>query len=179
VRAGEREYGVRYVALDEVPDGSQDAITCHHVLEHIEEPASFLKKVHEKLAPGGVLTVHVPNCEPLTYLARNLLFRTRERGSDVYCQLYYPEHISGFDAKSLPAALKLHGFAPLRVRTAAMWSKFYDPFFLANYFRDDKGRVRAKLPGKSLARQVVQSVAENVGTLVERGDWVIGHFRAV
>lgn len=177
-QAGEREFGVRYVALDDIPERSQDVVVCQHVLEHIEEPASFLAKVRGKLVSGGLLVVHVPNCEPLTYLARNKLLRTRERNGRVHCQLYYPEHITGFDPRSLPAALSPHGFRALSVRTVAMWSPFYDPFFLRNYFRGADGKVQPKLPLLKLSRQLVQSVAENVGTRFERGDWVIGHFRA-
>jgi len=177
VEAGRREFGVRYVELDNVEPGSQDAITCHHVLEHLEEPASFLETLRSKLVSGGILVVHVSNREPLTYLARNVLRRTRERDADLYCQLYYPEHITGFTRRSLAAALQHVGFEPLRVSCVSMWSRFYDPFFLGNYFRDGAGRRIAKVEYGRLVRQVVQSVGENVGNLFGRGDWVVGHFR--
>lgn len=179
VKAGEERFGVRYVALEDVEAQSQDAITCHHVLEHIEEPDGFLRLLRSKLVGGGVLVVHVPNCEPLTYLARNLLRRNRQRGGDVLCQLYHPEHITGFTTRSLPAAISRFGFTPLSVRCVSMWSRFYDPFFLRNYLRDHGGEGLWRADYRGIARQVVQSLADNAGNAIGRGDWVVGHFRAV
>ena len=40
--AGATHFGVDYTTLAEVPDESVDVITCHHVLEHIEDPRDFL-----------------------------------------------------------------------------------------------------------------------------------------
>ena len=44
-------------------DGSFDAITCFHVLEHIDEPVSSIKKAMQLLKPGGILILEVPNIE--------------------------------------------------------------------------------------------------------------------
>ena len=45
---------------EEVP-GQFNAITLIHVLEHIPEPAAFLKHLLPKLVPGGLLVVELPH----------------------------------------------------------------------------------------------------------------------
>lgn len=54
-----------YASLDDVPreGGGFDLITLFHVLEHVRDPAKFLAEVAERLAPGGVLIVEVPNVD--------------------------------------------------------------------------------------------------------------------
>lgn len=177
IEAGQRHFGVRYVALDEVAPGSQDLITCHHVLEHIEEPRSFLDALRTRLSPDGLLVVHVPHCEPLSFMGRNLVSGAR-RGGIRYSQMYYPEHITGFSPASLRKALALCGFEPVRLRTVAMWSRYYDPFFFRNYFYGVDGQRLERVDYRGLARHVVRCAIDNVGIPVGRGDWVVGHFRA-
>jgi 2-polyprenyl-3-methyl-5-hydroxy-6-metoxy-1,4-benzoquinol methylase len=47
----------------EQPDNSFDLITIWHVLEHTENPATVLSKLHDLLKPEGILVVEVPNIE--------------------------------------------------------------------------------------------------------------------
>ena len=122
VDAGRREYGVRYETLDAVGAASQDAISCHHVLEHIEEPAGFLAKVRAKLTDDGILVVHVPHQEPLTCLLRTALERL---------------------------------------------------------VRSDNGQWGRRIDAKGFVRTLANALGDNAGRLVGRGDWVIGHFRAI
>jgi SAM-dependent methyltransferase len=44
----------------ELADRSFDVIICHHVLEHVEGPASMLAEIHRVLRVGGKLLLHVP-----------------------------------------------------------------------------------------------------------------------
>ena len=177
IEAGRREFGVRYAALDEIEPHSQDVITCHHVLEHIEEPQTFLRSLHSKLRTDGILVVHVPHREPVSFTGRNLLDGLRGSDRDKYCQMYYPEHITGFSQDSLRNALALFGFEPIRMRTAAMWSKYYDPFFLRNYFYGPSGKRLERVDHTRLIRHVIRCAVDNVGVLFGRGDWIVGHFR--
>lgn len=50
--------------LDDV-DGQVDVIFTSHTLEHLDDPAAWLKEAHAKLADGGHLIAHVPawTCE--------------------------------------------------------------------------------------------------------------------
>jgi len=168
LRVGRQFLNVDYVQLDEIPEGSLDVVTCYHILEHMKDPGEFLTKVHSKLSSTGVVAVHVPHREPLSFAIRNLLKR-RNQQAEKYCQLYVPEHISGFTIESLANTLRLFGFETLMIRTSAMWSTYYDPFFLKNYLRarDYSGIFKHSL----------RSFIDNVGVAIRSGDWVVGHFR--
>ncbi|MFH2058490.1 MAG: class I SAM-dependent methyltransferase [Pseudomonadota bacterium] len=47
--------------IDEIKDERFDTICMFHVLEHIPEPISFIKKTYEMLNDGGMLILEVPN----------------------------------------------------------------------------------------------------------------------
>jgi 2-polyprenyl-6-hydroxyphenyl methylase / 3-demethylubiquinone-9 3-methyltransferase len=49
--------------LGDVQDlkGKFDLVTCMEVVEHVAEPASFVKALAERLAPGGLLLMSTPN----------------------------------------------------------------------------------------------------------------------
>ena len=51
--------------LEEHEDSGVDAVVLWHVLEHLENPAEALERVHGWLAPGGLLLVGVPNAASL------------------------------------------------------------------------------------------------------------------
>jgi SAM-dependent methyltransferase len=42
-------------------DGRFDMVSLLHVLEHIPDPVAVLRSLHDRLAPGGVVLVQVPN----------------------------------------------------------------------------------------------------------------------
>lgn len=44
--------------------GQYDLIILYAVVEHIEEPGSFLREVGKLLYPGGKIALSVPNCQP-------------------------------------------------------------------------------------------------------------------
>jgi SAM-dependent methyltransferase len=169
LRIGRQFLDVDYVQLDEIQDQSLDVIVCYHILEHMEQPQGFLTKIHAKLKPNGVVAVHVPHREPLSFAIRNRLARLKQDPAEKHCQLYLPEHISGFTQTSLVNALRIGGFQPLMVKTCAMWSTYYDPFFLRN-FLDRHDYV-------GLVKHGVRSVIDNIGVALGKGDWVVGHFR--
>jgi SAM-dependent methyltransferase len=50
---------------DSFPAETFDAITFWAVLEHVAEPRKFLKRAHQRLKPGGVCFVLVPNMNSL------------------------------------------------------------------------------------------------------------------
>jgi 2-polyprenyl-3-methyl-5-hydroxy-6-metoxy-1,4-benzoquinol methylase len=47
-------------APDQIP-GNFDVVTMVHVLEHIPEPVEYLSGLSDKLKPGGLLVIEVPN----------------------------------------------------------------------------------------------------------------------
>ena len=44
-----------------------DAITCFHVLEHIDDPVSSIEKAMQLVKPGGILVFEVPNVESIGF----------------------------------------------------------------------------------------------------------------
>lgn len=51
-----------FASIDDAPD-SFDVITLFHVLEHIPDPRTMLKRLSEKLRKGGQLIIEVPNAD--------------------------------------------------------------------------------------------------------------------
>lgn len=72
-----------------------DFITMIHTLEHVENPAKFLKKVRRLLKPGGFLLIQVPN-----YLLNAF-------------DILVFEHISHFSLQTLEQLLINTGFEPV------------------------------------------------------------------
>jgi len=56
---------VRAGTLEQIsfPPEAADAVTLHHVLEHLVDPLAGLKRIREWLKPGGLLFIEVPNIE--------------------------------------------------------------------------------------------------------------------
>jgi len=56
-----REHGIAFVERpEELHDGSADVLICHHVLEHVPDPAETLAELRRILSPAGRLLLFVP-----------------------------------------------------------------------------------------------------------------------
>ncbi len=93
--------------------GSFDAITMHHVLEHVPTPKAFLAtEVLPLLEPGGILVIEVPNFSSIESRVN------RETWQD----LRPMEHLYHFTPSTLPQLVRTAGFEVLRVETrTAAW----------------------------------------------------------
>lgn len=92
-----------------------DIIVTYHVIEHIQDPISFIKKIYEILKQGGKLIVGTPDFD--SGCAR--LF------GDNYRLLQDKTHISLFSSDSMHRFLRDHGFV----------IEYVDyPFFKTSYF---------------------------------------------
>jgi SAM-dependent methyltransferase len=104
----ERGLDVRLASLEETrfPAASFDLVLASHLIEHLNDPAAFVREVCRVLAPGGYFFVTTPNIAG--FQAR--LFRGRWR-SAIFDHLYL------FSVKTLSALLRQSGFAVERIRT--------------------------------------------------------------
>ncbi len=84
--------------------GTCAAVTMFHVLEHLYDPAGYLRAAYELLAPEGRLIVQVPNAACWQFL----LLGERWSGIDV------PRHLTDFRSSDLDGLLERCGFEVLR-----------------------------------------------------------------
>jgi len=83
-----------------------DVITIWHVLEHVDFPGEFLKRIKELLAKGGFLFVAVPNelgplCRPKTILMRSNPFPELRVGEEIHLTHFTPHSLKNHLTKNL------------------------------------------------------------------------------
>jgi SAM-dependent methyltransferase len=88
--------------------GEYDAALLQQSLEHTDDPAADLRRVHDALAPGGVVAISVPNFGG---------WQRRRFGGRWY-HLDLPRHRVHFTAAALARALRDAGFEDVRTGTA-------------------------------------------------------------
>lgn len=112
----ERELGVRAICSDEPIEqlralAPAQVISLWHVLEHLQDPAEMLALAAERLQPGGVLALGVPN-------PRSLQFRLLGRR---WAHLDAPRHLRLMPRDALEESVRPHGLRLLEFTTG-------DPF---------------------------------------------------
>lgn len=76
------------------------AITLFEVLEHLVDPMATLRALRDRLVPGGVLVLEVPNCEGVSGI-----------GSESDYRLIHPlDHINAFSPQTLRSFAARAGF---------------------------------------------------------------------
>jgi len=89
---------IRYCSFEEHHQtvGGYHLIICRHVLEHLTNPAQWIKKLQKTLTPGGVLVVEVPNYGSVW---RKIFGR-------YYSGLSLPRHLIHFEERTLKMVLE-------------------------------------------------------------------------
>lgn len=90
----------------DLPDGSIDAVVFLHVIEHVPDPLSTLRKIYEVLKPGGHLVIETPRYDSLMF--RLLGHRERSLNCD--------GHIYFFTTASLRELCEKAGFEAQQCR---------------------------------------------------------------
>lgn len=105
--AKERLRAEIYPTIDESPFPKDhfDAITAFEIIEHMQDPDSFVKKIYSLLMPGGILSVSTPNLQN---------GKTFKNFTDWNC-LTPPEHLFFFDQKTITVILEKNGFEVLEI----------------------------------------------------------------
>jgi SAM-dependent methyltransferase len=110
---------------------SFDAITLHHVIEHVPDPVATLRECVRLLARGGRIVALTPNAEALG----RRLFRRRWLHWDP------PRHLQVFTRRSLAEAARSAGMRQATVRTTARGARWV--------WRASRSPVRDSEPGRA------------------------------
>lgn len=94
-------------------NNSFDAITMHHVIEHVHDPIAILRECARLLKPGGKLVVITPNIASLGHQ----LFQTAWYGLDP------PRHLNLFSPRTLHTCSERAGLKIARLDTRAFLAK--------------------------------------------------------
>ena len=94
-------------------DNSFDVVTMWHVLEHVKDPKNYLREIHCKLKPNGLLVIAVPNVNDLIM---QLAYRAiRRRKLKLYTVNDREAHLYHFSSKTLGAYFDKTEFDCLRM----------------------------------------------------------------
>ncbi|MDW8308303.1 MAG: class I SAM-dependent methyltransferase [Verrucomicrobiales bacterium] len=99
---------------------SFDAVTLHHVIEHVPDPVATLRECHRVLRRGGRLVVATPNVHSLSHR----VFGPDWRG------LEPPRHLHLFTPESLRRALRDAGFHQLVMHPQIVFSVVFESLLL-------------------------------------------------
>jgi 2-polyprenyl-3-methyl-5-hydroxy-6-metoxy-1,4-benzoquinol methylase len=130
-----RRHGIELFTGDVVggaPEGTPfDVIAAYHVLEHVYQPAEWLRALRRMLAPGGVVHLQVPNHGSLT----------RRLSGAAWASVMFPQHVYFYSPQTLSALLRRESFVPLSTTT---WDPWHGPGTVAgslvNIVRRGTGR---------------------------------------
>jgi SAM-dependent methyltransferase len=105
-----------YPTLEDLKAGQPtpffDLVTAIEVIEHLEDPARYLRLLHDVTIPGGVLFLTTPNFQSL---------RARLQGHH-WEQYRNPTHLFYFTPQSLERVMRLAGFASVeRLRSRVVY----------------------------------------------------------
>ena len=98
----------------ELPAASYDFVFSFHVVEHVEDPAAFMRAIHGAMKPEGWLLIETPNVDTPD-------FRLFGRHWGAY---HFPRHFNLYDAKTFGALAEKAGFEVVRVSympSAVFW----------------------------------------------------------
>ena len=91
-------------------DDSFDMVRMWSVLEHLHDPAGYLKEIHRILRDKGSLIVQVPNIKSFAFK----IFRKN------WCGLDVPRHLFHFDKKTLAELIKRQGIIIKDIHTISV-----------------------------------------------------------
>lgn len=127
-------------------------VTSFHVLEHIQDPVTYLTQLSELVALNGYLLIEVPN------LADELLDH-----SEKYRAFYWQRaHLSYFDAARLELAFRRAGFKHFSIHGVQRYG-------LRNLLHwIDKGKPQLTNPTYQASDPIIRDVEEQYNNLRER-----------
>jgi SAM-dependent methyltransferase len=169
---------VRAVGIEEagIEPASLDAITCWHVLEHVDDPDAAAARLAGWLRPEGVLLVGAPN---LASLQARL-------GGPRWYHLDLPRHRTHLTVAGLHALLRRNGLTPLSTHHVlaehnpyGMWQSLVNratptPSYLFHLLKREAPARAGELTASALATPLLPlaALAELGAGLARRGGTV-------
>lgn len=98
--------------LDDFVEGKFDVIFSLEVIEHIDKPNLFIKKIKEVLLPQGVVFIATVNNNGLLY--RIARFLDKIGAHSAYNRLYSYHHLDHYTNRSLKTLMELNGFEVIK-----------------------------------------------------------------
>ena len=95
-------------------DGQFDLVTCMEVIEHVAEPAAFVKALAKRLAPGGLLIMSTPNATSWSRLIMITIgegLRQIPRGTHDFDKFIGPDRMKVLLAEAGLKCLDIEGIA--------------------------------------------------------------------
>lgn len=146
-------------AFDQIADQSVDLILITHVIEHVPEPAAFMKEIYRILRPDGVILVSTPS-------TKSLFKKLLNYGWWIYD---IDDHVSFFNASNLKKLLEQSNFQILDAQscntdaTHALSSFFLKKDFSEALTATDSNdqttsQVSSSRQLKALARKMINTV---------------------
>jgi len=126
--AAARERGIEayQTSIQEAPEHLRDfqAITAIDLIEHVTDPADFLREIRKRLRPGGVVYLETPNIDSIVYRIGSSLNRwTHGRRIGMLERIFPPQHVQYFTSASLAGLARSVGFEMVRIDNRVLpWS---------------------------------------------------------
>lgn len=91
-----------------------DCITLFQVIEHLLDPLAVISSLAEYQDSGGLIYIECPNNDALFLKVKNLI-RYQVNREGFFDSLNPPQHIYGFNKKSLKILLENSGYVPVEI----------------------------------------------------------------
>jgi len=129
-------YEVRDIFSKPFPDSSFDCIIFTEVIEHVENPFTYLKEFFRILSPGGFLILSTPNATSLKNIFYALSYRKKSKRNIIINEISnepsktgtHLEHIFNWDFPTLVRLIMKSGFT-IYEHTFARSGPIIVPFF--------------------------------------------------
>ncbi len=161
IKLAKERYNLTNISSQSIEQFSRTAkkkfniVTAFEILEHMDDPASFIQRIKKLLQPNGLICVSVPN-------RGRMLDTVGERD-------YPPHHLTRWNSGSLRGFLENQGFEVVRMVVHPLdWHE-------VNTYLRDKVRfgLAAKVAGKGL-EQHNQNTVQRARTMVHVKNIILG-----